>query len=110
MSEARYAIGVDLGTTDCALPYVDLAAGEEDPGRQQTMAVTQLGTRLDHWEVGKLQELGEIELTLPADRRTPGEIVPVKLRAAVSEAGTLQLEAIPREGAERWQVEFDVRS
>jgi hypothetical protein len=69
-----------------------------------------VGTRLDHWEAGELQELGEIELTLPADGRTPGEIVPVKLRAAVSEAGTLRLEAIPREGAERWQVEFDVRS
>jgi molecular chaperone DnaK (HSP70) len=61
MSAARYAIGVDLGTTNCALSYVDLATGEEDPGWQQTMAV-------------------------------------------------VQLEAIPREGAERWQVEFDVRS
>jgi molecular chaperone DnaK (HSP70) len=70
----------------------------------------QVGTRLDHWEAGELQELGEIELTLPADARTPGEIVPVKLRAAVSEAGTLRLDAIPREGTERWQVEFDVRS
>lgn len=69
-----------------------------------------LGTRLDHWEAGELQELGEIELTLPADRRTPGEIVPVKLRTAMSEAETLRLEGIPREGAEHWQVEFDVRS
>jgi hypothetical protein len=70
----------------------------------------QVGTRLDHWDAGELQELGEIELALPAEGRTPGEIVPVKLRAAISEAGTLRLEAIPREGAERWQVEFDVRS
>ncbi len=70
----------------------------------------QVGTRLDHWTAEEIQELGEIELTLPADTRTPGEIVPVKLRAAVSEAGTLRLEAIPRQGDERWQVEFDVRS
>ena len=70
----------------------------------------QVGTRLDHWAAGELQELGEIELALPAEGRTPGEIVPVKLRAAISEAGTLRLEAIPREGAERWQVEFDVRA
>lgn len=69
-----------------------------------------VGTRLEHWSGEELQELGEIELTLPAEERTPGEIVPVKLRAAVSEAGTLRLEAIPRAGAERWQVEFDVRS
>jgi hypothetical protein len=70
----------------------------------------QVGTRLDHWTTDEIQELGEIELTLPADTRTPGEIVPVKLRAAVSEAGTLRLEAIPSQGDERWQVEFDVRS
>ncbi|NNJ96290.1 MAG: Hsp70 family protein [Gammaproteobacteria bacterium] len=70
----------------------------------------QVGTRLDQWTAEEIQELGEIELTLPADTRTPGEIVPVKLHAAVSEAGTLRLEAIPREGDERWQVEFDVRS
>ena len=70
----------------------------------------EVGTRLDQWAADELQELGEIELTLPAEGRTPGEIVPVKLRAAVSEAGTLRLEAIPRQGAERWQVEFDVRS
>jgi hypothetical protein len=70
----------------------------------------QVGTRLDQWDGEELQELGEIEVTLPADARTSGEIVPVKLRAAVSEAGTLRLEAIPREGDERWQVEFDVRS
>ena len=70
----------------------------------------QVGTRLDHWAAGELQELGEIELALPAEGRAPGEIVPVKLRAAISEAGTLRLEAIPREGTERWQVEFDVRA
>jgi len=70
----------------------------------------QVGTRLDQWAAEEIQELGEIELTLPGEGRTPGEIVPVKPRAAVSEAGTLRLEAIPRDGAERWQVEFDVRS
>ena len=70
----------------------------------------EVGTRLDQWAADELQELGEIELTLPAEGRNTGEIVPVKLRAAVSEAGTLRLEAVPREGAERWQVEFDVRS
>ncbi len=70
----------------------------------------QVGTRVDQWAAEEIQELGEIELTLPAEGRTPGEIVPVKLRAAVSEAGTLRLEAIPRAGGRRWQVEFDVRS
>ena len=42
MSEARYAIGVDLGTTNCALSYVDLAASEGESGQQHTMPVPQL--------------------------------------------------------------------
>jgi hypothetical protein len=35
--------------------------------------------------------------------------VPVKLHARVTEAGTLELEAVPRGSDERWKVEFDVR-
>jgi len=42
MSEARFTIGVDLGTTNCALSYVDLAASEAEAGRQQTLPVPQL--------------------------------------------------------------------
>jgi Molecular chaperone len=41
--------------------------------------------------------------------RTAGEVVPVKLHARVTEAGTLELEAVPRGTDERWKVEFDVR-
>jgi len=33
----------------------------------------------------------------------------VRLHAAVTEVGTLRLEAVPREGHETWKVEFDVR-
>ena len=44
-----------------------------------------------------------------AEGRTPGEVVPVRLHARVTEAGTLELEAVPRGGDERWKVEFDVR-
>ena len=40
---------------------------------------------------------------------TPGEVVPVKLHARVTEAGTLELEAMPGGTNERWKVEFDVR-
>ena len=31
------------------------------------------------------------------------------LRMKLTEAGTLQLSAVPRSGEERWKVEFDVR-
>jgi len=36
--------------------------------------------------------------------------VPVHLLARVTEVGTLQLEALAKEGGQRWKVEFDVRS
>jgi len=69
----------------------------------------QVGTLLDYWSPEELQELDEIEATLPTEGRSPGEIVAVKLHARVTEAGTLELEAIPRGTGERWKVEFDVR-
>lgn len=69
----------------------------------------QVGTLLDYWGPEELQELEEIQATLPAEGRTAGEVVPVRLHARVTEAGTLELEAVPRGNGERWKVEFDVR-
>lgn len=69
-----------------------------------------VGTRLDWWPDEEVEELEPIEVTLPADRRAPGEVVPVHLAARVTEVGTLQLEAVSRDGGERWKVEFDVRA
>ncbi|KWR91441.1 Hsp70 family protein [Cupriavidus sp. IDO] len=69
----------------------------------------QVGTLLDDWGPEELQELEEIQATLPAEGRTAGEVVPVRLHARVTEAGTLELEAVPRGNGERWKVEFDVR-
>ncbi|NLF52872.1 MAG: Hsp70 family protein, partial [Thauera phenolivorans] len=69
----------------------------------------EVGTRLDFWDEDELQELEEIEVNLPAEERTPGAIVRVKLHARVTETGTLELEALPVDGSERWKVEFDVR-
>ena len=69
----------------------------------------QLGTLLDFWQPDELQELGEIQATLPAEGRRVGEIVQVKLRAIASETGTLELTAVATQGGERWKVEFDVR-
>ena len=69
----------------------------------------QVGTMLDYWSPEELQELEEIQATLPTEGRTSGEVVPVKLHARVTEAGTLELEAMPSGTNERWKVEFDVR-
>jgi len=73
------------------------------------------GMQLDYWQEGELEELPEIQATLPAEGRRAGEVVPVRLAAKVSEVGTLQLEAIAVSSAtgndkpERWHIEFDVR-
>jgi hypothetical protein len=68
-----------------------------------------VGTALDSWTEGELEELDNIEAMLPADSRNPGDIVPVRLRANLTEVGTLTLEALPLAGPERWAVEFNVR-
>lgn len=70
----------------------------------------QVGTVLDFWGPEELVELQEIEAHLPAEGRTPGEIVPVTLHARVTDIGTLELNAVPVGGDERWKVEFDVRA
>jgi molecular chaperone DnaK (HSP70) len=69
----------------------------------------QIGEVLDFWGPDELQEQNEIQATLPADGCTPGDVVQVKLHALATEAGTLELAAVARDG-QRWKVEFDVRS
>lgn len=66
------------------------------------------------FEVGtvELDELPPIEVTLPAEGRVLGDVVPVKLAASVTEVGTLLFEAIPvepRKADERWKIELSVR-
>jgi len=67
-----------------------------------------LGTLLDFWPPDEMQELGEIQATLPADGRQPGEVVEVTLRSIVTETGTLELTAVATKSDERWKVEFDI--
>jgi len=42
MNNARYAIGIDLGTTHCALSYVDLQASEGEKTQQSVLAIPQV--------------------------------------------------------------------
>ncbi|MEQ1529029.1 MAG: Hsp70 family protein, partial [Methylococcales bacterium] len=69
-----------------------------------------VGTRLNYWTNDELAELDEIEITLSDEGRKPGEIVPVHLCAAVTEVGTLELEAVSQNDNSRWKIEFDVRA
>lgn len=60
----------------------------------------------------EIQELSPIEVTLPAQGRPEGDVVPVRLRASVTEVGTLSLEAVPLEPKqedESWKIELSVR-
>jgi hypothetical protein len=71
------------------------------------------GDELTRWKPGELSELSPIELTLPAEGRTAGEVVPVRLESGVTPIGTLALEAVPlnpRSPDERWKVELSVRT
>jgi hypothetical protein len=69
----------------------------------------QVGTLHESWSEEEIQELEEIQVQLSAEGREPGAVVPVRLRAAVTESGVLRLEALPGEGAEHWKVEFNTR-
>ncbi len=69
-----------------------------------------VGMRLDYWTDEELEELDEIEITLPEEGHAVGEIVPVHLSSAVTEVGTLELHAVSRKGDKRWKIEFDVRA
>lgn len=68
-----------------------------------------VGTVIEHWSDDELEELEEIEADLPAQDRSPGEVVPVHLQATVTEVGTLRLDAVSLSGDERWKVELNVR-
>ena len=69
-----------------------------------------VGTRLEYWTPEELEELDEIEITLPEEGRRIGEVVPVHLTSAVTEVGTLELHAVSRQDDKRWKVEFEVRA
>jgi hypothetical protein len=68
-----------------------------------------IGDMLEYWAPDELQELNEIEATLPAEGHAPGDVIQVKLHALATEAGTLELAAM-EPGGRRWQVQFDVRA
>ena len=57
----------------------------------------------------ELEELAPIETTLPAEGAEAGQVVPVSLRAHVTEIGTLELEAVDAKG-KAWKVEFNLRT
>jgi len=105
--------GIEEGTTAGTAPAeLGLIVGE--PVRFRFFGSTvrrddRVGTMLERWGEGELDELSPIEATLPAEGRRAGEVVPVQLASSVTEVGTLMLEALPMSGTERWRLELNVR-
>jgi hypothetical protein len=71
VSTARYCIGIDLGTTHCALAYVDLAASEGESTQHGVLDIAQLSAP------GSVESLPLLPsfLYLPhADELAPGDL------------------------------------
>ena len=64
-------------------------------------------------ELDDLSELPPVEAELPARDGKAGEVLPVGLRAAVTEIGTLELDLVARDAehaGSAWKLEFSVRT
>jgi hypothetical protein len=109
--------GMEEGT-EAALPPQELGIVVGEPVQFRFFGSSvrrddQAGTELEAWREGELSELSPIEVTLPAEGRRDGDVVPVRLKAQVTEVGTLLLEAVPiapLKPNERWKVELGVRA
>ncbi len=109
--------GMEEGT-EASLPPHELGVVVGEPVRFRFFGSTvrrgdAAGAVLEEWKSGELEELPPIEVTLPAESRQEGDVVPVRLRSQVTEVGTLLLEAEaarPLEPGERWRVELSVRA
>jgi hypothetical protein len=108
--------GMEEGT-EASLPPHELAVvvGEPVSFRFYGSSVRRddvAGSVVFDWKGDELAELPPMEVTLPAEGRREGDVVPVRLRSQVTEVGTLLLEAEPIQPihpGERWRVELSVR-
>ncbi|MFO0658412.1 MAG: hypothetical protein U0165_01065 [Polyangiaceae bacterium] len=108
--------GMEEGTR-VELPPQELAVVVGEPVRFRFFSSSQrradrAGTLLESWGDDELEEVSPIEITLPAEGRSPGQMVPIRLDASVTEVGTLLLEAVPENEltkGERWKIELSVR-
>ncbi len=109
--------GMEEGT-EATLPPHELGIVVGEPVRFRFFGSSvrrddKAGAELETWKEGELEELSPIEVTLPAQGRREGDVVPVRLGASVTEVGTLLLEAVPLkplEAGERWKIELGVRA
>ena len=67
-----------------------------------------VGAVVEQWQ-DELEELPPLEATLGAEGAQAGQVVPIHLRAHVSEIGTLALECVEKSG-KAWKLEFNLRA
>ena len=109
-------IGIEEGSS-CDLPDQVLGVVVGQPVTFRFFGSTvrrddRAGTLVDPILPQEIEELSPIEIVLPAENRSAGDIVAVRLQAAVTSVGTLSLEAVPTtplNPSERWKVELNVR-
>ncbi len=108
--------GMEEGT-EADLPAQELGVIVGEPVRFRFFGSSvrrddRAGDALEDWRGDELEELPPIEVTLPAEGRVEGDVVPVTLRSRVTEVGTLLIEAAPvrpLKADESWRVELSVR-
>lgn len=109
--------GMEEGTA-AELPPQELGVVVGEPVRFRFFGSSvrrgdQAGLELESWRADEVEELAPIEVTLPSEGRSQGDVVPVHLRASVTPIGTLLLEAVPTaplKKDERWKIELSVRA
>jgi len=103
-------MGMEEGTTvDLPGEEVGLVVGEPVQFRLFASAVRREDRPGDAVaDETELDELPPVEATVPAGARPVGEAVPVRLRAHVTELGTLELECVG-EGGARHRLEWNLR-
>lgn len=107
-------LGLEEGSEPVAPPQeLGLVVGEPVRFRffaSSTRREDQVGEVLEEWSSEELIELEEIQTTLDSAHHAPGDVIAVRLQAAVTEVGTLELSAIAVDDAEaRWAVAFNTR-
>jgi hypothetical protein len=108
--------GMEEGT-NAELPAHELAVVVGEPVRFRFFGSSVRrsdgpGAMIERIDRAQIEELAPIEITLPAEGRSEGDLVPVRLSSAVTPIGTLLLEAVPlapRNADERWKLELNVR-
>jgi len=94
-------LGLVVGETQ-AFRFFAAAAGPD--------AVPDAAGALVDADAGGLVELDPVEQLVAADAdHAPGQLVPVRLEAHVTEVGTLELWCVARDGRGRWKLEYSVR-